>query len=216
LDYGCGAAEGGVYLAKLGATVVGMDVSPGQLDNAKKLAAHHGVKIETRLVQTDRLPADDNEFDLVYGNGVLHHVPLHLAYPELARVMTANGTGCFIEPLPYNPVIDVYRKMATKVRTVDEQPLSLQDVERLGEHFHEVDHKEFWLSTLLVFLKFFLVDRVHPNDERYWKKIFTDAASVAWLFGPLQKLDEQLMTYVPALRRLCWITVITASRPRKS
>ncbi len=29
LDYGCGAAEGGIYLAKRGAKVVAMDVSPG-------------------------------------------------------------------------------------------------------------------------------------------------------------------------------------------
>ena len=29
LDYGCGAAEGGIYLAKQGATVVGVDVSSG-------------------------------------------------------------------------------------------------------------------------------------------------------------------------------------------
>lgn len=39
LDYGCGAAEGGIYLAKLGAKVVAIDVSPGMLELAQKLAS---------------------------------------------------------------------------------------------------------------------------------------------------------------------------------
>ncbi len=215
LDYGCGASEGGVYLAKLGAQVVGMDVSSGQLANAHKLAAHHGVEIETRLVEGARIPAADDEFDLVYGNGVLHHVPLDSAVPELARVLKSTGKGCFIEPLPYNPLISVYRKLATKTRTEDERPLSWQDIEDLKKHFGDVSHRELWLTTQSVFLKFFLVDRVHPNTERYWKKIFTDAARVGWFFDPLKKVDDLLLQAVPLLRKLCWITVITTSLPKK-
>src|SRR5215212_9284236 len=50
LDYGSGAAEAGVHFAKLGASVVAMDVSLGMLDAATRLAAYHGVSLETRLV----------------------------------------------------------------------------------------------------------------------------------------------------------------------
>jgi 2-polyprenyl-3-methyl-5-hydroxy-6-metoxy-1,4-benzoquinol methylase len=154
LDYGCGAAEGGVYLAKQGASVVGIDVSPGMLTAAKQLAGHHGVEIETRLVTGDGIPGDAGEFDLVYGNGVLHHVDLRKSQPELARVMKPEAKGCFLEPLDYNPVIDVYRRIARTVRTDDEHPLSFEDIESFGRHFHDVKHHEFWLSTLAVFLKF--------------------------------------------------------------
>jgi len=214
LDYGCGAAEGAIYLAKLGARVVGVDVSPGMLASAQKLAAHHGVEIETRRVEGDGIPAANQEFDLVYGNGVLHHVDLRLARPELARVMKPTGTGCFIEPLTYNPVIDVYRRLADTTRTADEKPLSFEDVELFRQNFGEVTHKEFWLSTLSVFLKFFLVDRVHPREERYWKKIYTDAERLKWFFEPLRKVDEALLERVPFLGRLCWTTVITVRQPR--
>ncbi|HTA19154.1 MAG TPA: class I SAM-dependent methyltransferase, partial [Polyangia bacterium] len=79
LDYGCGACEGGVYLAKLGADVVGVDVSQTMLETAQRLAAFHGVSIETRRVTSEAIPADDREFDLIYGNGVLHHVNQDLA-----------------------------------------------------------------------------------------------------------------------------------------
>ncbi|MDZ4696753.1 MAG: class I SAM-dependent methyltransferase [Deltaproteobacteria bacterium] len=215
LDYGCGVSEGGVYLAKLGARVVGMDVSPGQLANAQQLAARHDVKIETRLVTESRIPADDNEFDLIYGNGVLHHVPLESAVPELARILKAEGKGCFIEPLPYNPLIKVYRALATRNRTDDERPLAWSDVENLKKYFSEVRHREMWLTTQSVFLKFFLVDRVHPNTERYWKKIFTDAERLEWFFSPLKKADDLILEALPFLRRFCWVTVITTSLPKK-
>ena len=215
LDYGSGVAEGGIYLAKLGARVVAVDVSEAQLEGAKKLAAHHGVQIETRLVSTDKIPAADNEFDRIYGNGVLHHVPHDTAVPELARVLKPGGVGCFIEPLPYNPAINVYRKIATSVRTADEQPLSMQDIERLGRSFETVEHREFWFSTLLVFFKFLLWDRVSPNKERYWKKIYTDASKLEGLVRPLRKLDDALLSSFPPLGRLCWTTVITLAKPRK-
>jgi SAM-dependent methyltransferase len=213
MDYGCGAAEGGVFLAKQGATVTAVDVSPGMLDLAQQLAAHHGVQIETRAVASDRIPAGDDEFDRIYGNGVLHHVPLETAIPELARVLKPDGIACFIEPLPYNPLINVYRRIASEVRTDDERPLSFRQVRRFSTAFGQVEHREFWLTTLAVFVKFYVWDRVNPNEERYWKKISTDAAEIEPFFTPLQRLDEWLLRRAPVLGRLCWNTVITVSRP---
>lgn len=216
LDYGCGMAEGGIYLAKLGAAVTAVDVSPKMLEMAGRLATRRGVEIETRLVESDRIPANDGEFDLIYGNGVLHHVPLDSAIPELARVLRDEGTGCFIEPLPYNPLINVYRRIAKEVRTDDEKPLSFRQIQRFSAHFEAVDHDEFWLSSLAVFLKFFLWDRVNPNRERYWKKIYTDADRISSLFQPLNGLDRRLLRTLPKLGYLCWNTVITVARPRRA
>jgi SAM-dependent methyltransferase len=216
LDYGCGAGESAVYLAKLGAHVVGVDVSQGMLATAQKLAQHHGVTIETRRVEGSSVPAADGEFDLIYGNGVLHHVDLGVARRELARVLKPNGIGCFIEPLTYNPAIDVYRRLADTIRTKDEKPLSFRDVESFRETFGEVTHREFWLTTLSVFVKFFIADRVHPAKERYWKKIYTDVDNFAWFYEPLRKIDDALLARFPVLGHLCWNTVITVRSPKPS
>lgn len=216
LDYGCGAAEGGIYFAKLGANVVGVDVSPGMLETGKRLAAHHGVSIETRLVTGDGIPAETGEFDLIYGNGVLHHVDLPRTRPELARILKDDGVACFIEPLTYNPVIEVYRRIADTVRTPDEHPLSFEDIETFNENFYDVSHREFWLTTLSTFLRFFLIERVHPAKERYWKKIYTDAARLEPFFKPLHQLDERLLESIPMLRKLCWNSVIRVAKPRRS
>jgi SAM-dependent methyltransferase len=215
LDYGCGAAEGGIYFAKQGAIVTAIDVSAGMLSLAERLAKHHGVSIETRQVNTDRIPAENDEFDYIYGNGVLHHVPLDTAMPEIARILRPAGRACFIEPLPYNPVINVYRKIAKDVRTDDERPLTFGQIDRFRNQFGEVDHSEFWLSTLAVFLKFFVWDRVDPNKERYWKKIYTDAQQIDGLFTPLHKLDQKVLALAPWMGGMCWNTVITLAEPKK-
>jgi SAM-dependent methyltransferase len=213
LDYGCGAAEGGVYLAKQGASVVGVDVSAGMLSAAQELAAHHGVTVETRQVTGAGIPAERGEFDRVYGNGVLHHVDLGAAVPELARVMKPEGIGCFIEPLSYNPAIAVYRRLAEAVRTPDERPLRFRDIRRFDPYFKEVSHREFWLTSLAIFGKFFLVDRANPSRERYWKKVITDASANAWWFRRLPELDEVLLR-IPGLSALCWNTVIRVAGSR--
>jgi SAM-dependent methyltransferase len=214
LDYGCGAAEAGVHFAKRGARVVGVDVSPGMLAAAERLAAHHGVTIETRLVTGAAIPAAAGEFDRVYGNGVLHHVDMGAAVPEIARVMRPEAVGCFIEPLSYNPAIAVYRRLAEAVRTPDERPLRFRDVRRFEPWFAEVSHREFWLTSLAIFGKFFLVDRAHPSRERYWKKVITDGPANAWWFQGLPALDEAILARLPLLSAMCWNTVIRVARPR--
>ena len=213
LDYGCGAAEGGIYFAKRGAKVVGVDVSAGMLDSAQRLARHHGVELETRQVTGDRIPAEDSEFDFIYGNGVLHHVDHAMARRELARILQPGGTACFIEPLTYNPVIEVYRHLAGTARTEDESPLRFSDIALFREHFGMLEHREFWLTTLAVFLKFYLLDRADPSQERYWKKIYTDAEALRWFHEPLRRLDALLLRKLPLLGHLCWTTVITVREP---
>ena len=46
LDVGCGEGENSVLLAKMGAKVTGVDVSPGAIEVAKKQAALDGVEAE--------------------------------------------------------------------------------------------------------------------------------------------------------------------------
>jgi SAM-dependent methyltransferase len=171
------------------------------------------VTLQTRLVTAATIPGESGEFDAIYGNGVLHHVQLDEAIPELARVMKPDGVGCFIEPLSYNPIIDVYRRLADTVRTPDERPLTFEDIDRMKRSFSQVSHREFWLLSLAIFGKFFLIDRADPSKERYWKKIITDAPANEWWFRHLPALDEQILRLAPPLRRLCWNTVIRVEGP---
>lgn len=212
LDLGCGAGESSVYLALLGAKVVAVDVSAEMLRTARRLADRHGVTVETVELVSHALPFPDGTFDLAFGNGVLHHVALEPTLRELRRVLRPGGRGAFVEPLPYNPVIEVYRHLASEVRTPDERPVRFEELARSRRLFRRLEHHEFWLASLAIFLWFFLIERASPGKVRYWKKVIEDAARYERIFSVLQAVDRFLLRAFPALGRLCWNTVLVIER----
>jgi SAM-dependent methyltransferase len=212
LDLGCGCGEAAVYFAKRGADVTASDLSPGMLELARKVGDCHGVTMGTVECGSERLPFPAGTFDVVYGANVLHHSNLPLALAEVRRVLKPGGRACFWDPLADNPAINVYRAMAHKVRTPDEHPLTRSDLAHVRATFDRVEFRFFWFLTLLVFAKFYLVDWVHPNTERYWKKVVRDADRVAWLYRPLAWLDRLLLRAFPPARRYCWNVVVCARK----
>ena len=210
IDAGAGTGEASLYFALKGARVIWCDVSSSAAALAKEAAARYGVAdtIEFRVGDAaDILRTSGAESaDLIYGNGFLHHVD-YARFPALFhRVLKKGGRFAFIEPLKYNPVIHLYRLMAGAMRTPDEKPLGFEAAGAFGGSF-EVGHAEFWLTGLLVFLKFYLIDRVHPSQEPYWKKIFYDLPKNRSLLERCAKLDSCLVR-LPPLNYLCWNTVL--------
>ena len=37
--------------------------------------------------------------------------------------------------------------------------------------FIEVEHRTFWPTKLVLFCKYFVIDRIHPNQKGYWKLV---------------------------------------------
>lgn len=196
LDLGCGAGENSVYFSKLGAGCVASDYSPGMVDVALKLAEKNGVEVEGKVINAMDIDFPDNTFDIVYASNLLHHIPNpKLTIQEMHRVLKPGGKACFWDPMKHNPVINIYRKMATDVRTEDETPLDFEIVNFLQSQFTQLDYDTFWLATLWIFLSFYLIERVNPNDERYWKKIITEQRRLAPTYHRLEKLDVMLKKF---------------------
>ncbi len=208
LDLGCGAGETSVYFALQGASVDAVDVSPGMIQVAMKLAERFGVCPRFQTCQAEKLPFPDDTFDLVFGNGVLHHVDILPALAEVKRVLRPGGRAAFVEPLKHNPAIKLYRHLARDNRTRDERPLGFDDLDRMRGLFPGLEHKEFWLFTLYLFVHFFAVERLSPGKVRYWKRIIEDAERYKSIFQPLKRLDDAVLSLVPSLGCLCWNTVI--------
>lgn len=212
LDLGCGAGENSVYFAKKGARCVATDYSPGMVDVALKLAAANGVTIEGRTANAMALNFPDNTFDLVYASNLLHHIPdPKIALKEMHRVLKPGGKACFWDPLKHNPVINVYRRMATAVRTDDETPLDINIVNYIKALFSETAYDTFWIATLWIFLRFYLIERVDPNQERYWKKIIIEQERLALSYQRLEQVDKVLKK-IPLIKRLAWNIAVVATK----
>ncbi len=212
LDLGCGAGENSVYFAQKGAQCMASDYSPGMVEVALKLAEKNGVNIQGYVGNAMALDLPDNSFDIVYIANLLHHLPdPKLALQEVHRVVKPGGKVCFWEPLKHNPVINVYRRMATSVRTEDEQPLDIQITSFIESLFSQTQWDTFWLATLWIFLRFYLIEKVNPNEERYWKKIIWEKERLETEYTRLERLDRWLKK-IPGMKRMAWNLAVVATK----
>ena len=135
LDLGCGRGERSLDLARRGATVDGIDLSPAYTAEAEAAARAAGLPADrVAFVAGDahRLPYPDGRFGLVVGEGILHHLDLDVALGEVHRVLRPGGRAVFVEPLLDNPLLRLFRWLTPAARTDDERPLSAADLGRIG------------------------------------------------------------------------------------
>ena len=213
LDIGCGLGEASVYFALKGANVTSSDLSSGMLEHTKRLAADNGVRVATHLAQAEDMSlAPDQKFDIIYAGNLLHHIDIEQMLTQIEPHLEKDGVFVSWDPIAYNPVINLYRMIATQVRTPDERPLTLEDMRKIKTIFPNVKTRSFWLTTLIIFILMFVVQRRNPNKERYWKAVISDGDKWAWLYMPLARLDTVLLAIVPPLRWLCWNIVVVARK----
>jgi SAM-dependent methyltransferase len=208
LDIGAGLGESSVYFALQGAQVTTVDISPQMLQTVLALGKKFGVQLEGIVSSGEGLNVPRDTFDIVYVANTIHHVQdRHRLFSQMKRALKPGGRFFSFDPLAYNPAINVYRRMATEVRTPDETPLTKADVDLARKYFLNVEHREFWLSSLMLFVKYYVGDRLHPNDDRYWKRILRETPRRLWWWLPLRSLDR-LLTRLPLVRWLSWNMVM--------
>lgn len=213
LDIGAGLGESSVYFALQGARVTTVDISPMMVETALELGRKHGVALEGIVSEAEDLKLPAAAYDVIYIANTIHHVHDRASlFEQMSRALKPGGVFFSYDPLAYNPVINVYRRMAMGVRTPDESPLTVADLRLARKYFSNVGHREFWLSTLLLFVKYYLKDRVHPNADRYWKRILRETPKSLGWWTPLRDLDR-VLTCIPGLRWLSWNIVMWGEKP---
>lgn len=212
LDVGAGLGESSVYFALQGAHVTTIDISPGMVATALRLGRRYGVELQGIVSGAESLNVPAEHYDIVYIANTIHHVEDRAAlFEQIRRALKPGGKFFSYDPLAYNPAINWYRRMATEVRTPDERPLTVDDLRLARKFFRSVGHREFWISGLLLFVKYYLKDRVHPNEDRYWKRILTETPESLRWWRPFAAFDG-VLTLVPLIRWLAWNMVMWGER----
>jgi SAM-dependent methyltransferase len=101
IELGCGTAYFGAWLAKRGARVVGVDITPAQLDTARRLQGETGLDMEFVEASAEDVPLEDQTFDLAvseYGASIWCDPELWIG--EAARLLRPGGRLVFLRNSP--------------------------------------------------------------------------------------------------------------------
>ena len=200
LEYGCGSDGSDAFtLARHGARVVGVDISPVAVLMSQQLAEEKNLADRVRFAVSDaeKLDFSDATFDMVVGSGILHHLDLERSFAEIRRVLKPGGKAVFLEPLAYNPAIALYRVFTPSMRTRDEHPLRRRDITLARRSLGQVRLTFYCMISLVNVL---LMSSSAP--ERALR--VTDA------------IDQALFRWVLPLRWLAWQVLIVAETPARS
>lgn len=205
LDVGCGEGSTAVLMAKLGAHVTGVDISPGSIEVCKRRARLDSVESQTRFycspLETLELP--EGSFDIIWGDAILHHV-----IPELDRVLSqllrwARPGALFIfsEPVSLTPWLRRLRKALPihTEATPGARPLERAELETILRHLPGLELK--WFHLLGRLDRFLLPE--HYEDSPLARRLAADM---------LGRADELLLS-VPRLKLLGGTCVMYGRKP---
>jgi len=195
LDYGCGDALFATYYALTGARkVAGFDIAETGIHRASERLKKQDLcdKVKLFVMDASNLNFPDNEFELVIGHGVLHHV---IKYPnifeELYRVMKPGSKAFFYEGLADFPLWRLHWKLQGEVPQGD-VPIFAKEIRSKAEMFTDV---EILGDTFLSSFKHFIWKRKMGSLRCATLKI-------------LKKIDDLMFSIYPPLRHwggFCYI-----------
>jgi len=153
LEYGCGK---GSLIEKIinyePKNISGIDISDQSISIAKKRSKELNLNIQYQVQNCEETTLSSESFDVIYGSGILHHLDLKKSIRELNRLLKVNGSLVFMEPLGTNPLINLYRKLTPKSRTIDEHPLTNKDFDFIKNTLGEINIRYYGFMSLVFFI----------------------------------------------------------------
>lgn len=195
LEYGCGMGSKLLELDKVGSSTYGIDISDYAISQLTRKAKEVGARTTYLVMNAENLDFDDQKFDVIYGSGILHHLNLERAFKTLSRKLKKDGKAVFIEPLGHNPLINGFRKKTPDIRTADEHPLLVSDLEFAKTFFGKITVNYYYLTTLALPFLF-------------------GSHSPAFLVKLFNGLDSLLFKFLPFLRKHAWQVLIKMESPK--
>ncbi|MEM8557254.1 MAG: class I SAM-dependent methyltransferase [Bacteroidota bacterium] len=201
LEVGCGNGHLSIYMAKLGAHVTATDFSTTSIEQLGPLAEINGVADRVVGHQCDALDLRElgEQYDLVYGKYILHHVEPFDQFADVLRDVTADGgRGVFLENNGRNPLLNFSRNYLAgragipKHGDDDEIPLLPEEVDMLRARFPHVE-------------------LLHP-DFVFFRKlntyVFRHQAKYRRLLTLTKDIDQALWRTVPPVRKYSYYQIV--------
>jgi SAM-dependent methyltransferase len=112
LDVAAGTGNASIAAARSGATVTASDLTPELLEAGRARAAAAGVELDWVVADAERLPFEDESFDVVMSAIGVMFAPHHqLAADELVRVCKPGGTIGLLSWTPEGMIGALFRTM---------------------------------------------------------------------------------------------------------
>lgn len=195
LEIGCGVGSYALQLDKL-SIITAIDISSKAVEKSRNRARKIGANVTFEVMDCENLEFLDNSFDLVFGSGILHHLDIERAFESIKKVLTPGGRCVFLEPLHHNPLINYFRKLTPALRSIDEHPLNMEDLNKICDFFQNAK-LSFHVFTLLLALP------------------FTFLPGYRVVIHVLNLIDQALFFLIPYLRRYAWVVVMEVDSPHQ-
>ncbi len=191
LDMGCGEGKETLALAARGLSVVGTDLSHTQLIRARELIEEELPEAKFSLIQAnaEQLPFAANSFRMVYGKAILHHLDLANSAAETQRLLRPQGRATFAEPMARHLIIWLGRRLTPNLRTEDERPVELADLQAFARAFDQQMLQTYYLLAPAAYIL-----RLLPGAEGLFSSVYS------WL----SRLDQKLLARFKALQKFAW------------
>jgi SAM-dependent methyltransferase len=186
LDLGCGTGENTVPLAKRGAHVIGIDISPELIELARKRIQAAEVEANLLVRSAYDTGLGDGSVDVIFCMSVVHHLEIPRVRDEMRRVLTGGGYIILKEPVRFSKGYAALRRFFPSHEDVSdaEHPLTQAELSTLMQGFTPEGLRYFRLPFVPVFLRLRL-----PGARAAWK--LSD-----WLLRKGGQLAERYATSV--------------------
>jgi len=180
LDLACGTGAVSERAAQRGAAVTGVDLAPALIETAQERAQEHGLDIDYRVGDCERLELESASFDIVSSTCGVMFAPDHEATAgELARVVKPRGRIALANWTPEGGLAKMFAMMkpfAPPPPAAAGSPFAWGDEEHVRELLGEAFDLE--LERHVSHLRI-------SSGEEYWQ-LFSSS------YGPTRTLAESL------------------------
>jgi ubiquinone/menaquinone biosynthesis C-methylase UbiE len=178
LEFGCGAAQWSIALAREGARPVGLDNSARQLEHARRYMDQSGVDFPLVHASAESVPLPDASFDIVFcDHGAMTFADPYRTVPEAARLLRPGGLFAFNHHSPFEAVCwadDAEEVGTTLIRDYFGMYVLLDE----GEEYFQLPYGE-WIRLFRA-NGFVIEDLIEPIPAEGATSTYRTDAALAW------------------------------------